>query len=106
MSVIDKIKTASAKTKLFVNEHKQTVLNVTMLLGLAGAAAAIGVLSRRIEHLDYTAGDNDAMLLARHNYTRGRIYEIERHLDMPVHPHDQRVHEAILADKAASTTNE
>ena len=43
------------------------------------------------------------MLMNRQDYSRSRIYDIERQVGMPVHSDDQRYHDYLESKKAEPT---
>lgn len=100
MPIIDKIKEAATRTKTFVVEHKQTIFNTVMFVGLTGVSAAVVALTKE----NNLQNQNDYMLMNRQDYSRERIYDIERHVGMPVHEHDQRHHDYLESKKAESIT--
>ena len=99
MPISQKIKDVAGKAKSFVIEHKQTIFNTVMFVGLAGVSAAVVVLTKEND----LQNQNDDMLMNRQDYARGRIYDIERHVGMPVHKHDQRYHDYLESKKAEPT---
>ena len=99
MPISQKIKDVANKAKSFVIEHKQTVFNTVMFVGLTGVSAAVIALTKE----NYLQNQNDYMLMNRQDYARERIYDVERQVGMPVNSDDQRYHDAIT-EKANSTT--
>lgn len=99
MPLTQKIKNVATNAKKFVIEHKQTVFNTVMLVGLSGVSAAVIYLTRETKEL----GKDDAFLYGRIDYGRGRIYNIERQAGMPVHKDDQRHHDYLEALSAEPT---
>ena len=99
MPISQKIKDVANKAKSFVIEHKQAVFNTVMFVGLSGVAAAVAVATRE----NSLQNENDHMLMNRQDYARGRIYDIERQVGMPVHEHDQRHHDHLESLKAEPT---
>lgn len=99
MPISQKIKDVANKAKSFVIEHKQAVFNTVMFVGLTGVSAAVVYLTRETKEL----GKDDVFLYERGNYSRSRIYDIERQVGMPVHEHDQRHHDYLESLKAEPT---
>lgn len=91
MPITQTIKNAAIKAKNFVTEHKQTIFNSVMLVGISGVAAAV-VYATRENNLQ---NKNVSQLNNNQIYFRIRTYEIEREIGMPVHRDDKRYMEII-----------
>ena len=100
MPISQKIKEVATKAKSFVSEHKQTIFNTVMFVGLSGVSAAVVVLTRE----NNLQNQNDYMLMNRQDYARERIYDVERQVGMPVNSDDQRYHDYRESLKADSTS--
>ena len=100
MPIPQKIKDVAGKAKSFVIEHKQTIFNTVMFVGLAGVSAAVVVLTKEND----LQNQNDDMLMNRQDYARERIYDVERQVGMPVNSDDQRYHDYRESLKADSTS--
>jgi hypothetical protein len=100
MPIPQKIKDVATKAKSFVNTHKQTIFNTVMFVGLAGVSAAVVVLTRTQDEIIDVTADNDSMLMRRQDYARERIYDVERHVGMPVNSDDQRHHDYLQSLEA------
>ena len=99
MPISQKIKDVATKAKSFVSEHKQAIFNTVMFVGLTGVSAAVIALTKEND----LQNQNDQMLMNRQDYVRDRIYDVERHVGMPVHKHDQRHHDYLESLKAEPT---
>ena len=99
MPIPQKIKDVAGKAKSFVIEHKQTIFNTVMFVGLTGVSAAVIALTKEND----LQNQNDYMLMNRQVYARGRIYDVERHVGMPVNSDDQRYHDYRESLKAEPT---
>ena len=99
MPISQKIKDVANEAKSFVIEHKQAVFNTMMFVGLTGVSAAVIALTKEND----LQNQNDYMLMNRQDYSRSRIYDIERQVGMPVHSDDQRYHDYLESKKAEPT---
>lgn len=99
MPIPQKIEDVAGKAKSFVIEHKQTIFNTVMFVGLTGVSAAVIALTKEND----LQNQNDYMLMNRQDYSRSRIYDIERQVGMPVNSDDQRYHDYRESLKAEPT---